>query len=128
MQKRSLYMQVNRVQNQPNFGKVYLGSELKRAISKGYISVTKMKMIEKFKNKYENSKITAIIGLATPETKSTRLDAQVYYVEPIKNKLNENSFGYYVESALSYMFGLSPKNFLKKMGEQVKLLEKKLGV
>jgi hypothetical protein len=42
--------------------------------------------------------------------------------------LNENSFGYYAESALSYMFGLSPKNFLKKMGEQVKLLEKKLGV
>lgn len=116
-------MEVNRVQNQPNFGKVYIGLELRKAIQNGQLSSKKIDLIKNFEDKFEKSQITTILGLADCGTKTSRLDAQVFYKKPEKMGAEEQSFGYFAENALTYLLGISPKRFLNKMGEQVRILE-----
>ena len=116
-------MEVNCIQNQPNFGKVYLGHELQQAIQKGRIPAKRLDLIKKFEDKFEKSPITAIIGLADCGVKHTRLDAQVFYKKPGKKLSEERSFSYFSENAIKYLLGCSPKGFLNKIGREVECLE-----
>jgi hypothetical protein len=67
--------------------------------------------------------VTAVIGLADVGTKSTRLDAQVYYHKSEKRYPEERSFKYMAENFLSYIMKFKPQRFLNKVGEEIECLE-----
>lgn len=112
-------MQINN-NYQPSFGKVIFHKQLSIAIAEGKISAKRLEQIRKFQEHYDSSDINVILGLANADRQMQRLDAQVFYRKP--NGKIDDYFSYKSENLLSYALGFSPKKFLNKVGEEVRLI------
>ena len=113
-------MQINLNQNPTNFKSVTITKDALKEMSKRLTAGEFTIGLEKFKEKYANSPVDLKIDVL--DKKNTRLDAMLSC-----EKNGTKAFTYFTEKLYSYLLDLNPKRFLKKVGKEVKEIEKYCG-
>ena len=106
---------------QPKFGKIEIMKPLKNAIKNGEVNQKRLSYINKFTEKYADSKVTVLLDKT--DLVGDRLDAQIFY-----GKLGEDvyskTYEWLAEKKYLNLFGLGSKEFFCRLSRKVHHIEK----